>query len=378
MKKSFVKKFISVILIFALIAVPVSAEPYVDAKSAVLMDSRSGTVLYELNSERPLPPASVTKVMTMLLIMEAIDRGEIDYTTVVTAGERAKSMGGSTIYLDTNERMSVDDLLKGIAIASGNDACVAMAEHLCGSEEAFVDKMNARAAELGMNNTHFVNCNGLDADGHYCSAMDIAVMSRELMKHPDIFRYTTIWMDSLRGGAFQLANTNKLIRFYDGATGLKTGSTSLAGCCISATAKRDGMHLIAVVMGSPNSKARFASARELLNYGFAGFADVTLGEKGKTVAKGEVSKGIKSEVKLTLGESSSAVLPKDKAAAVEKRIEVGKITAPVKKGDKLGRIRAVCGEEEIASADLVAAEDVAGKSVFAYFKGLMEAYMTLD
>lgn len=374
------KKLVSLFIILTLILsclTAYSASPEYDAKAVVLMDSSSGTVLYEDNADEPLPPASVTKVMTMLLIMEAIERGEITYDTVVTASERAKSMGGSTIFLDTNEQMSVNDLLKGIAVASGNDACVAMAEYLSGSVEAFVEKMNARAAELGMANTHFVNCNGLDAEGHYSSAMDIAIMSRELMKHSDIFKYTTIWMDTLRDGAFQLANTNKLIRFYDGATGLKTGSTNNALCCISATAKRDDMHLIAVVLGSPTSSARFSAARELLNYGFANFATVKLGEKDKVVCMEKVNKGTKDEISLVPSENASALLPRDQISAVELKTDIGEINAPVKKGDAVGEITAFLNGEEIARCELVAAEDVERRSVFSYFRLLLKNYMVL-
>ena len=375
------KKILSFILIILMItaAMPTfAAEPSCNAKSVLLMDFGTGTVLYENNADEPLPPASVTKVMTMLLIMEAIDRGEIGYDTIVTASERAKSMGGSTIFLDTNEQMSVHDLLKGIAVASGNDACVAMAEHLSGSVEAFVDKMNERAAQLGMVNTHFVNCNGLDADGHYSSARDIAIMSRELMKHSDIFKYTTIWMDSLRGGAFQLANTNKLIRFYDGATGLKTGSTNNALCCISATAKRDDLHLIAVVMGSPTSKDRFNAARELLNYGFANYRNVKLGEKDKTVTSVSVKKGKKAQVSLVSASDASALLPTDKINQVETHTELGEaFPAPIKKGDVLGKVVATLDGEVIAECQLIAAEDVERRGAFSYFKELLEMFMVL-
>ncbi len=374
------KKIISFFVVSALIlaALPAWAAPEYEAKSVLLMDFDSGAVLYEDNADEQLPPASVTKVMTMLLIMEAIDRGEIGYDTIVTASERAKSMGGSTIFLDTNEQMTVNDLLKGIAVASGNDACVAMAEHLAGSVEAFVGKMNERAAQLGMTNTHFVNCNGLDAEGHYSSARDIAIMSRELMKHSDIFKYTTIWMDSLRGGAFQLANTNKLIRFYDGATGLKTGSTDGALCCISATAKRDGLHLIAVVLGSPNSKARFAAARELLNYGFAGFRSVKLGEKDKTVCSVPVKKGVKSQVALISGDDASALLPVDKVNMVQTDTQAPQsLQAPIKKGDAVGKVTATLDGEVIAECRLVAAEDVERRNVFSYFRAVLLRFMTV-
>ena len=375
------KKLLSFILVILMIMASLpafAAEPVCDAKSVLLMDYGSGTVLYENNADEPLAPASVTKVMTMLLTMEAIERGEIGYDTIVTASERAKSMGGSTIFLDTNEQMSVNDLLKGIAVASGNDACVAIAEHLSGSVEAFVEKMNERAAQLGMVNTHFANCNGLDAEGHYSSARDIAIMSRELMKHSDIFKYTTIWMDSLRDGAFQLANTNKLIRFYDGATGLKTGSTNNALCCISATAKRDDLHLIAVVMGSPTSQARFNAARELLNYGFANYRNVKLGEKDKIVTSVSVKKGTKSEVSLVSASDASALLATDKINHVETHTELAEVfPAPIKKGDVLGKVVATLDGAAIAECQLIAAEDVDRRGAFSYFKELLEMFMVL-
>ena len=308
--------------------------------------------------------------MTMLLIMEAIDRGEISYDTVVTASERAKSMGGSTIFLDTNENMSVEDLLKGIAVASGNDACVSMAEHLCGSEEAFAAKMNERAAQLGMKDTHFVNCNGLDAPGHYTSAYDIALMSRELMRHKDIFKFTTIWMDSLRGGKFSLANTNKLIRFYPGATGLKTGSTSVAGCCISAAAKRDGMQLIAVVLGAPTSKERFAAASNLLNYGFANYGVTQFGEKGSEIRSVAVESGKSDSVMAVAKESSSALLQKSQIKKAKVHINLPKrVKAPVKKGSALGEIIITLDGETISRTDIVASHSVGKKDCADYMFG---------
>ena len=249
-------------------------------KSAVLMDVATGTVLYEQNVHEPLAPASVTKVMTMLLIMEAIDSGKIGWDDTVTASEAAAAKGGSQIYLKVGEQMSVTDMVKSIAVSSANDCACAMAEHIAGSESAFVSMMNARAAELGMKDTHFVNCTGLDDDDsakeHRTSAYDIALMSRELLKnHPMIKKYTTIWMDTVRNGTFGLSNTNKLIRFYNGATGLKTGYTSGAGYCLSASAQRDGMELIAVVMGCESSQVRNAACKSLLDYGFANFAVIS-------------------------------------------------------------------------------------------------------
>ena len=253
---------LSIIMLFT-VTVKAENETFdgVDAKSYILMEQSTGRVLAESNPDEQLPIASVTKIMTMLLIMEAVDEGVITLNDMVTVSENAMSYGGSTMFLETGEQLSVNDMLKGIAVASANDGSVAMAEHLAGSESGFVEKMNTRAKELGMENTHFMNTNGLDEDNHYSSARDVAIMSRELLKHPKITDYTSIWTDELRGGKFQLANTNKLIRFYTGANGLKTGSTSQALCCLSASAVRSDMQLIAVVLGAPTSDKRFSSAR---------------------------------------------------------------------------------------------------------------------
>lgn len=365
-------KRIACLLMILILPVSAAAEDGIsfNAKSVILTEASTGKTLFESNSHESLPPASVTKIMTMLLIMEAIDRGEISYDTVVTASERAKSMGGSTIFLDTNEKMSVEDLLKGIAVASGNDACVAMAEHLCGSEEAFAAKMNERAAQLGMKDTHFVNCNGLDAPGHFTSAYDIALMSRELMRHKDIFKFTTIWMDSLRGGKFSLANTNKLIRFYSGANGLKTGSTSVAGCCISAAAKRGEMQLIAVVLGAPTSKERFAAASNLLNYGFANYGVTQFGEKGSEIRSVAVESGKSDSVMAIAKESSSALLQKSQIKKAKVHINLPKkVKAPVKKGSALGEIIITLDGETISRTDIVASHSVGKKDCADYMFG---------
>ena len=270
------KKLCATLLCLALCmgVLPVrAAGPEVNARAALLMEKSTGQVLYEANAHAPLELASVTKVMTMLLIMEAMDAGTITKETMVPVSATAAGMGGSQVYMEEGEEFSVHDMLKAIAVASGNDACVAMAEYLAGSESAFVEKMNARAAELGMEDTVFCNCTGLPAEGHHSSAYDIALMSRELiLHHPDIRTYTTVWMDTLRDGDFQLANTNKLVRYYEGATGLKTGSTDAALYCLSATAEKEGMELIAVILGAPTSNDRFEGAKALLNYGFAAYA----------------------------------------------------------------------------------------------------------
>ncbi len=329
------------------------------AKSALLMDFETGEILYSLNPHERLSPASVTKIMPLLLIMEDIKEGKLSYDDIVTGSDRAKSMGGSTIFLDSGETLSVRDLLKGIAVASGNDATVAMAEHISGSVEAFVERMNQRAKELGMNDTHFVTCNGLDADGHYSSAYDIAIMSRELMKYEDIFQFTTIWMDSLRDGKFTLSNTNKLIRFYDGATGLKTGSTSIAKNCISATAKRDGMHLIAVVMAAPTSKERFKDASALLDYGFANYRINTVVKENDVCDSLKVYKGNVDKFDACYKNGFSYLSKRSENKDVEKRIVFyDDIVPPVKKGQTVGIAEFYFGETILGSSDLVSSQDV--------------------
>ncbi len=369
--------FVTLCLIFLNVIVFADFTPSVSSKSLILMEASSGNILYESNSHESLPPASVTKIMTMLLICEAIERGEITLDTIITASERAKSMGGSTIFLDTNEQMTLDDLLKGIAVASANDACVAVAEHLSGSVESFVDKMNNRAKELSMKDTHFVNCNGLDAEDHYTSAYDIAIMSRELLKHEMIEKYTTIWMDTLRDGKFQLSNTNKLIRFYKGANGLKTGSTSGAGCCISATAKRDGMQLIAVVLGANNSKDRFAAASELLNYGFSNYAVTSFGKKGAEVCDVPVKNG-KGDFVITKTKSPTAiVLEKNQKDNVKIRLSLpDSLDAPVKKGEVIGELIMTLEGETLCKTELVSDRDVKKKSAADYFIGLLKGLLS--
>ena len=350
-----------VLLICLLLGVVPGAARAVDmdlpVKSAILMDVATGTILYEQDAHTPLAPASVTKVMTMLLIMEAIDGGAIGWQDVVTASESAAAKGGSQIYLKVGEQMSVADMVKAIAVSSANDCACAMAEHIAGSEAAFVEKMNQRAKELGMNDTHFVNCTGLDDDAaaadHKTSAHDIAVMSRELLKnHPDIKKFTTIWMDTVRGGAFGLSNTNKLVRFYPGATGLKTGFTSGAGYCLSATAERDGMGLIAVVMGCDTSQNRFTACKQLLDYGFANYALVSpeITENAVPVKLGKAD-----FVKAVPAEPIQILV--DKAQKNQVQIQTvleEQVSAPVSKGQKLGTLTIKVGEQTIKQVPLVA------------------------
>ena len=353
---------------FMMHSVAVFAEGNTDlglnAKSAILMEESTGNILYESNPDERLPIASVTKVMTMLLIMEAVDSGKISLDDMVTVSENAMSYGGSTMFLETGEQLTVNDMLKGIAVASANDGCVAMAEHLAGSESAFVDMMNEKAKELGMENTHFMNTNGLDEDDHYSSARDVAIMSRELMKHETIFNYTSIWMDTLRGGKFQLANTNKLIRFYDGANGLKTGSTSKALCCLSAAAKRNDMQLIAVVLGAPTSAERFASAKSLLDYGFANYAVNTQITAGDEVQKIAVEKGVDKEVDVVAGDSCSTLMKKGQEDNITKEIKIDEtITAPIEAGQKVGTMTISRDGEVIADIDLNASSAVEKKGI---------------
>ena len=338
-----------------------AAPAEVSAKSAVLMDAATGTILYEQNAHEKLPPASVTKVMTMLLIMEAIDQGKIGWDDTVTASEAAAAKGGSQIYLKVGETMSVTDMLKSIAVSSANDCACAMAEHLAGSEEAFVALMNQRAAELGMQDTHFVNCTGLDdepnAAEHLTSAHDIAIMSRQLLvNHPDIKKFTTIWMDTVRNGTFGLSNTNKLVRFYSGATGLKTGFTAKAGYCLSASASRDGMELIAVVMGSTTSKDRFAACKQLLDYGFANYALVSAQVRQDRVS---VKLGTAETVAAVPTRDPQLLIDKSQKNSVNSTLELEpSITAPVSKGQRLGTLTVRAGEQVLAQIPMVAAEAV--------------------
>ena len=331
-----------------------------ESGSAVLIEQNSGKVLYEKNMHEQLRPASVTKVMTILLIMEAIDSGKINYDTQIPCSENASSMGGSQIWLDTTETLSVNDMLKAICVVSANDCTVAMAEYLEGSQEAFVQKMNEKAKELGMNDTCFKNCHGIDEDGHITSAYDIALMSRELLsKHPDITKYTTIYMDSLRDGKSELVNTNKLIRTYNGITGLKTGSTSLALYNLSASATCDDLSLIAVIMKAPTTKLRFAEAQKLLDYGFSNYSYIKLGDNGDTVKSVPISKGIEANINATVENTSGVLISKGKEKQIEQNIFVqDNLSAPVYKGQKVGEITYTLNGETLDIIDLVASSDV--------------------
>lgn len=329
-----------------------------DCISAILMDAATGTVFYEKNADEALPPASVTKIMTLLLVMEAVDSGKIKLTDRVSASANAASMGGSQVYLKEGEEMSVEDLLKCVVIASANDAAVALAEYVAGSEEAFVERMNARAKELGMKNTHFENTNGLDdtAQNHVLSARDIALMSRELIKHEKILEYSSIWMDTVRDGAFGLTNTNRLIRFYKDATGLKTGSTSKAKFCISATAKRDGMHLVCVVMGAETRDSRNAIATKLLDYGFANYA--LFRAAGERLPEMKVLGGVENTCAVSYGDFAYAVKKGEESRVESKLTMEDSVAAPVKKGTVVGRMTYTLDGNEIGGVDVVTTEEI--------------------
>lgn len=371
------KKLCATLLCLALCmgVLPVrAAGPEVNARAALLMEKSTGQVLYEANAHAPLELASVTKVMTMLLIMEALDAGTITKETMVPVSATAAGMGGSQVYMEEGEEFSVHDMLKAIAVASGNDACVAMAEYLAGSESAFVEKMNARAAELGMEDTVFCNCTGLPAEGHHSSAYDIALMSRELiLHHPDIRTYTTIWMDTLRDGDFQLANTNKLVRYYEGATGLKTGSTDAALYCLSATAEKEGMELIAVILGAPTSNDRFEGAKALLNYGFATYALVPVAPS-EPLTPVPVTLGTAASVLPGLAQERQLLLPKGEAGKVTTTVDLpSALSAPVEAGQELGHLTVLVDGQAVEEIPLVAQEAVGERSLWQVYGGLLAA-----
>lgn len=353
-----------------------------ECASAVLLEPVSGRVIYEKNKDAKMPPASVTKVMTMLLIMESIDQKKIQYTDVVPVSAHAASMGGSQVFLEEGETQTVDTMLKCIAVSSANDACVAMAEYISGSEEAFVQRMNQRAKELGMNNTNFVNCCGLDTDGHETTAYDIALMSRELItKHPDIYNYTTIWMDTIthttaKGSSeFGLSNTNKLIKNYSGATGLKTGSTSKAKFCLSATAKRNDMDLIAVVMAADDAKARVREASKLLDYGFA---NCSLYQKNIQLSRNQIAveRGSQKAVKLKVPESFQYIcVANEDAGAIKEKVALKKkVSAPVKKGDILGTVQYYLNDQKIGELKITAAQTVEEWTIRDCIKNIWQQY----
>lgn len=344
------------------------------SRAALLMEKTTGRILFAQNEHEKLEPASVTKIMTLLLTMDAIDSGALAYDDVVTVSANAAGMGGSQVFLAEGEQITVEELLKCVCVSSGNDAAVALAEKVAGVTELFVEQMNNRARGLGMDDTHFVNPTGLTAEGHVTSAHDIALMSRELLtKHPDIRSFTTIWTDSIRNGTFDLANTNKLIRRYDGATGLKTGYTASAGYCISATAEREGMELIAVVMKGETADKRNADAKALLNYGFSAYALVSAAPEEPLPAL-PVTMGEVDTVALMLPpDALTAVVEKAQAAALERRIDLPEsLPAPVRQGQQVGTLTLCSGDTELMTVPILAAEDAAGRSWGRMFTDLLK------
>lgn len=368
------------LLIFSLLTIPSMAlnELGINAKSAILIDSKSGEVIYKQNAHEKLPPASVTKVMTMLLAMEALEKKQIQLSDMVTISERASSMGGSQLYMEPGEQQTVDTLLKGIAVCSANDACVAMGEYISGTEELFVKKMNERASELGMENTNFVNTNGLPVEGHYTTAYDISLMSKELLKHPKIHNYLTIWMDTVTVGKpsrkdktdIGITNTNRLIKTYPGANGIKTGYTGEAGYCLSASAKKNNMTLISVVLGSPSSKIRFSESKKLLDYGFASYDNIPIASENQIMGKVKVDKGKEDFINATTEENINVLVKKDEKGSITKEIHLAEnIQAPIKKGDMIGELVIYKNNQVYKTYPLVCEKDIKKAGIFSlYFK----------
>lgn len=380
------KKIISVLLCF-IIMIPLSVSAFAEegdtvteslsATSAILMEMSTGKVLLSKNPDEKLPPASITKIMTLLLVMEALDGGKITLDDTVTASKNASSKGGSQIWLKEGEQMTVHELIKATAVASANDACTALGEYIAGDETSFVAMMNERAKELGMVNTNFENCSGLDdtVENHHSSARDIAIMSCELMKHEKIVEYTTIWMDSLRGGATELVNTNRLVRFYEGTTGLKTGTTSKAGYCVSATAQRDGMELVAVVLGSTDSTERFEDAKKLLNWGFANYAVYTPQVDASLITNVGVLYGVQNSIMPIVTPSENVLIKKGTEENITQRVDICiDVEAPVEKGQKLGTVYFEANGEEIASCSIISENGIERRGLFFVFSALWSTF----
>ncbi len=350
--------------------------PDVSCPSAILMDQTTGTILFKKNADEKRPPASVTKVMTLLLIMEAVESGKLEWDSPIAVSPEAAGMGGSQVYLKEGETMTTDEMVKCIAVVSANDCCVAMAEAISGSVSSFISKMNQRAKELGMKNTHFNSCTGLDTEDHYTTAHDIAIMSRELMKHKKIKEYSTIWMDTVRDGAFTLSNTNKLIRFYDGATGLKTGFTDDAGYCLSATATRDSLSLIAVVLGGETSDKRFADAKSLLNFGFTQYT--LYQESPSSIDPVKVIKGMEDLIQPQLAEQPAFLIQKGTEKSIKYKIELSEsIMAPVDKGQKIGTISYTCEGKNIGNIHLIADKEIPKVTFGHLFFHIIEYFFTV-
>ncbi|MBQ1507072.1 MAG: D-alanyl-D-alanine carboxypeptidase [Ruminococcus sp.] len=376
------KKFISGILaIVFLFSLSCSAfaleEDSISAPSAVLMETTTGKIVFEKNSHERRPCASITKVMTLLLVFEAIDSGKMSMDDTITASEHAATMGGSDIWLEPGETMSADDMIKATVVASANDAAVALAEHISGSEDSFVQQMNERAAELGMSDTEFKNCNGLDEDGHLTSAYDVALMSRELMKHEEIFDYTSIWLDNLRGGETQIVNTNKLLKTYNGITGLKTGTTDDAGCCMAASAERDGVKMLSVVLGCATGKERFADAAALLDYGFANYSVKELSVPEDIPTELPVADGMAKSVGIECEVRASVLTDKSGSGEITSEISIAdELEAPVEKGQCVGKLTFTSGGDTL-EFDITAADSVEKASFGSVFAEVLSSLLRL-
>lgn len=380
----FIKRCLIMVMVFlmmvpcALTGASALGEDELTSPSAILIEPTTHKILFEKNAHESRACASITKVMTLLLVFEAIEDGKIAYDDVVTTSEHAKSMGGSDIWLEVGEQMTVDEMIKATAVASANDAAVALAEHLCGTESEFVQLMNTRAKELSMENTVFKNCNGLDEQGHLTTAYDVALMSAELMKHEKVFDYTTIWLDTLRGGETQIVNTNKLLKTYDGITGLKTGTTGEAGSCISATATKGDMSLVAVVLGSSSGTERFKDAATLLDYGFANYEVLRFDAEKNDLKEIEVKDGMQKTVGIECSGATNMVIEKGSAESVKQSVKLKEfVDAPVSCGDKVGTLTYTLDSEKVASFDVVTTADVEKISFSAVFFELMNALVAL-
>lgn len=359
-------------------AIPMNSIPELDCESAILMEASTGKIIYKKDENKKLPPASITKIMTMLLIVEAIENKKLSFYDKVTCSEHASSMGGSQIWLEVGETMTVHDLLKSVAVGSANDASVALAEHIAGSEEAFVALMNAKAKELGMENTNFTNACGLDDDNLYTTAKDVALMSKALISHDIIKQYTTIWMDTIRNESVQLVNTNKLVRFYRGATGLKTGTTSKAGCCLSGTAKRNGMELIAVIMGAKSSSDRFAFAKKLLDFGFANLTIFKTNNHLKIKTKLDVIDGQKSSVKTKCDKIQNEMIKTEDKQNLKVEVKYNEnLTAPINKNDIIGEIKVLNKDKQLRKYKIYAAETIEKINFGFSFSKLLDRMITL-
>ena len=379
------KRIISICLAVVVLAIPLTANAKakmpslnLNAPSAVLIEADTGKILFEKNKDRERACASITKVMTLLLVMEALDSGQLKLDQKLTASAHAASMGGSDIWLEEGESMTVDDLIKATAVASANDAAVVLAEAISGSEDAFVDKMNKRAKSLGMKNTTFLNCNGLDENGHLTTAYDVALMSSELIKYPKIFEYTSIWLDNLRGGKTQIVNTNKLLKTYDGITGLKTGTTAEAGCCMSATAERDGLSLVAVVLGCKSGTERFKDAASLLDYGFANYTTQKLALPKNARDDVQVEGGMVKTIKVECSDPGDMIVSRMATNKITSELKIKKkIEAPIKKGDRVGEVNYYLDGELLKNIPITAKESVDKMTFSSVLGGLFNSMLEL-